>query len=331
MRMDGEGNRVDGQGHPYSPSYVPPQPNMMFSLGSLSGGKARPRKASNGVSPVVDPNATGTQAGNTGFERFIALDRGRRGGRVIKAGGKAGAHYKSGPYKGMTEGQVDLQAERRWQSVPEGVRDRFRKMNQGDHAAARGRAFQSAQDQFDLARRFQEQIRADQAAEEERKNPSSNGGGGTSTPDFDPSKKSPVTPPPSESPQKNPNQKGDLMVDKLPVDGGSIGGMPAEQVNASMRKRAEKEEASREAIAANAEQLKTDFIDEYGKTKPVGKKPMAAPYNVPMTLPDAKKDPKVPELATAMKKAKDEENLAKRRNERRDRLGGGRSPLTAGL
>jgi len=101
------------------------------------------------VAPVENAGA-----GNTGFERFLALHRGNRGGRTMSSKTKGAYRYTGGKHKGMTQGEVDIQAHRQFQKMSDKQRDQFRPMNEGDYAKKRERNIQSLTDEAKLAKDF---------------------------------------------------------------------------------------------------------------------------------------------------------------------------------
>lgn len=111
--------------------------------------EANPTGKAAGVSPVANAGA-----GNTGFERFLSLHRGNRGGRTMSSKTKGAFRYTGGKAKGMTQGEVDIQAHRQYQKMSDKQRDQFRSMNEGDYAKSRERRMQSMRDEFKLAKDF---------------------------------------------------------------------------------------------------------------------------------------------------------------------------------
>lgn len=102
-----------------------------------------------GAAPVENVGA-----GNTGFERFLALHRGNRGGRTMSSKTKGAYRYTGGKHKGMTQGEVDIQAHRQFQKMSDKQRDQFRPMNEGDFAKKRERNVQLLTDEAKLAKKF---------------------------------------------------------------------------------------------------------------------------------------------------------------------------------
>ena len=113
----------------------------------------------------LDPSGKSTPvenagAGNSGFQRFLDLHRGSRGGRIQSSKTKGAFRYTSGKYKGMTKGEVDIMAHRQFQKMSDKQRDQFRPMNEGDFAKARERKHQMARDQHELALEFKKKNQA---------------------------------------------------------------------------------------------------------------------------------------------------------------------------
>ena len=112
---------------------------------------------------------------NSGFNRFLALHRGARGGRKLSGmDRKTGAVYAKGPYKGQTEGEGDVQAFKTFQGMSDADRDKYRAENKASMEEARARAIQAQRDQYALAREFGQKTREDErneqkAIEEEEK------------------------------------------------------------------------------------------------------------------------------------------------------------------
>ena len=111
--------------------------------------EADPTGKAAGVAPVENAGA-----GNTGFERFLALHRGNRGGRTMSSKTKGAFRYTGGKYRGMTKGEVDIEAHRQFQKMSDKQRDQFRPRNEGDFAKARERNIQSLTDEAKLAKDF---------------------------------------------------------------------------------------------------------------------------------------------------------------------------------
>ena len=142
------------------------------SFSGLSGGRTsspvsnpQERQAmKQGRSDVRDGRVqpSGPKAGNAGFERFLALHRGSRGGSKMSGRDKkSGFIYTEGPFKGMTEGQADIRANQKFQKMNEAQRDDYRPMNEGDYAKSRERKTQAERDDYAMARENAFQTRAD--------------------------------------------------------------------------------------------------------------------------------------------------------------------------
>ncbi len=146
------------------PSMAPMTFRQMGGYGRISttAQEQASKRRSRDLPGATDADPSGQKAGpvenagpgNTGFERFLALHRGSRGGRIQSSKTKGAFRYTSGKYKGMTKGEVDLMAHKKFQSLSEKQRDQFRPMNEGDFAKARERNMQAMRDEAKLAKEF---------------------------------------------------------------------------------------------------------------------------------------------------------------------------------
>ena len=167
---------------PFKDSPARLNPATLGTIAGLSGGLSRAPsdrglEGATGASPNA-PVANPAKAGNSGFERFLALHRGSRGGRVLTGKDKKhGAVYTEGKYKGMTEGEADIAAHKSFQKMGEGSRDNFRQVNEGDIAAARGRNIQAQRDEAALARENAGDTRREADAYEAKRTSGSQQGG----------------------------------------------------------------------------------------------------------------------------------------------------------
>jgi hypothetical protein len=154
---------------------APPQ------MEALSGGMAKgpvtnPGRALPGATEN-NPNSSSQKSSNAGFQRFLAVDRGSRGGRTLSGmDNKSGAVYTKGKQKGMTQGEGDVQAHQTFQGMGDEARDNYRPENSEAMATSRQNEIGAARDEFALARQFQSQIRGDIAAENAAKGPVTNAG-----------------------------------------------------------------------------------------------------------------------------------------------------------
>ena len=145
--------------------------------------KAGDRKQNQSNNPVSE-----TAGGGRGREAFIAEARGRRGQRSTKTGNK----YTSGKYKGMTIGEADGKDMAKWRKMPEGQRDKFRKVTSGDYARAEEGRVKRRQGDADFARSEAAKTRAEVYAEKVAQGGAT--GGGNNTPYTPPAQTSPVAP-----------------------------------------------------------------------------------------------------------------------------------------
>ena len=150
------------------PSMAPMTFRQMGGYGRITSPSQEIRRRSRDLPGATDADPSGKKAGpvenagpgNTGFERFLDLHRGSRGGRIQSSKTKGAFRYTSGKYKGMTKGEVDIMAHRQFQKMSDKQRDQFRPMNEGDFAKARERKHQMARDQHELALEFKKKNQA---------------------------------------------------------------------------------------------------------------------------------------------------------------------------
>jgi len=132
--------------------------------------KAGDRKQNQSNNPVSE-----TAGGGRGREAFIAEARGRRGQRSTKTGNK----YTSGKYKGMTIGEADGKDMAKWRKMPEGQRDKFRKVTSGDYKRAEDDRIKIRQGDADFARSEAAKTRAEVYAEKVAQGGATGGGNNT--------------------------------------------------------------------------------------------------------------------------------------------------------
>lgn len=143
-------------------------------LSSLSAGMSRQRKNDRGLpgatrnnpNPVKNTGPSGPR--NSGFERYMDLERHARGGRRISGrDNKSGAVYTEGPYSGMTQGQADAKQRpdlrKKWNSMTPEEQDQYRDVTAADMESNRQAAIQAERDKAMVARESEMQRRKDEA------------------------------------------------------------------------------------------------------------------------------------------------------------------------
>jgi hypothetical protein len=122
--------------------------------------------------PVTNPPASNSDRGaaadkasNSGFERYMEIQRGSRGG--LTSDRKGILKYTDGPYKGMTRGQADAQDAQKFSKMGASERDQYRAVNNADLERAAQTERQRVIEQNQVANDFERQRR--QQMEEERR------------------------------------------------------------------------------------------------------------------------------------------------------------------
>jgi len=99
-------------------------------LEKLNTSSSNPVTNPSGSANISDRGASAKDASNSGFERFMDLSRGARGG--MRTDSRGVLKYTSGPFAGKTKGQADMIDAGRFDKMNASQRDRFRSVNNAD-------------------------------------------------------------------------------------------------------------------------------------------------------------------------------------------------------